>query len=160
MSEMTFEQFREKLIRWSAVLPKEMKKALTEAAHTVQREAQEKHLSGPRMPRGVGDETNATLSSSEPRHSFRLRRSIAIDVVVKPGEVSATIGTNMPYARIHEYGGMMSAPGAGFRVMPARPFLRPSLAAKHHEIFEKLRVRMFESYNQEGVTGILRGGLE
>ena len=142
MSELTFEQFREKLLRWSVILPQAAKKALTEAAITVQREAQEAHLTGPRMPRGAGGTTNATLAVGQSRKGHiggRLRQSIAIDVQVKPGEVSATVGTNVFYGRLHEL---------GIGKMPERPFLRPSLSANHHQIFESLRIRMIESYSK------------
>lgn len=173
MSELTFEQFRDKLLRWSVNMPQAAKKALTEAAETVRREAQESHLSGPRMPRGVGHDTQATLAV----RTGRLRRSIAIEVNVKPGEVSATVGTNVSYGRYHEEGrkwhqasrGQLSQGGRFAKAkmsrrrmatasmvligdhdvtLPERPFLRPSLNKKHTEIFEKLRVRMFESYNK------------
>lgn len=138
MSELTFEEFREKLVRWAARMPQEAKKALTEAAETVRREVQAGHLTGPKMPRGVGHDTEATLAV----RTGRLRRSIAIGVTVDKEKVSATVGTNVWYGRIHELG------EGG---MPERPFLRPSLAAKHSQIFTMLRTRLFESYN-EGVV--------
>lgn len=149
MSVITLEELRDKLTRWSVVAPQACKKALTEGAETVRREVQEKHLSGPRMPRGVGDPTDATLQPI----SNTLRRSITKEVTVKPGEVSAIIGTNVVYAARHEFGyESYTKISRGFGTYlrkgttPARPFMRPSLAAKREEVFQKLRVRLFESY--------------
>jgi phage gpG-like protein len=133
VSTITLDELHAKLMRWSVLMPEACKKALTEGAELVRREAQASHLSGPKMPRGVGDDQDATLAV---RTGF-LRRSISRTVDVHPGEVSAFVGTPLWYGRVHEL---------GLGKMPRRSFLRPSLEFKHDVVFEMLRKRFFESY--------------
>lgn len=142
------EEFQQKLGRWWTLYPREAKQALTKAALLVSNEVQGRHLTGPKMPRGVGGTTDATLATQ----SGRLRRSIWHSVEqLGPSTVSARVGTNVRYARIHEYGGtIQNAWGRNIRVtMPERPFLRPSL--------EKMRPRALEIIQQAMVDSLAGG---
>jgi len=136
------DELRKKLERWAKVAPEEVKIALRIGGRLVENEAKDKHLRGPRMARGVGDPTNATLD----RVSGRLYGSIATRVTaLKTGQFSATVGTNVrskkgiPYPRNHEL---------GLAGMPARPFLRPSLEKKRPEVFEEIRKAFMKSYGK------------
>jgi len=73
----------------------------------------ENRLTGPR-PKYLGVKTG------------RLRASITVGKVVKRGtEWLTTIGTNVIYARTHEF-------GSEKRNIPARPFLRPTIEDKNN----------------------------
>ena len=85
----------------------------------IRAEAVQKHLSGPRMPRGIGDEKNATLQPV----TGTLRASVQTEVQVGPQRASAKVFTNTVYARKHEFGDGV----------PKRPFLRPALEAKRED---------------------------
>ncbi len=135
MSEVQdLKAFSDKLMRWSVLMPKELKNALQIGGELVRREVQEKHLSGPKMPRGVGDESNATLAVQ----TGTLRRSIALRIRVATGDVSAEIGTTVGYGRRHEEGLMV----------PERPFLRPSIVAKRSEVMRQVERSVMESYGK------------
>ena len=95
---MTMEQLQAKIQRWMRIAPQELKEALTKGAKLATREAQSAHLSGPKMPRGVGDLTRATLAVK----TGRLRRSITERVTVTKDRVTAQVGTNVKYGRTHE----------------------------------------------------------
>lgn len=129
------DQMRARLLRWAADAPKEVKLVLSQGAELVRREAQEKHLSGPKMPRGVGDPNNATLAVQ----TGTLRRSISQRIKVALGDVQAEVGTGVNYGRKHEL---------GLGNMPERPFLRPSLERKHSEVFKLIREAFFKSYGR------------
>jgi phage gpG-like protein len=129
------EAFRARLLRWSQIAPKEVETVLKQGAELVRREAQEKHLSGPKMPRGVGDEENATLAVQ----TGTLRRSISLRVHVAEGKIQAEVGTKVGYGRKHEL---------GLEGMPERPFLAPSLKRKATEIFNMIRAAFFKSYGK------------
>lgn len=125
-----------KLERWAKVAPEAVKKTLSAAAMLVSGEVQLKHLSGPKMPRGVGNETTATLAV----RTGRLRRSITQRVRVESsGKFSAMVGTNVGYARKHEL---------GLEGLPHRPFLRPSLEKKRPEVFKFIEEAMMKSYGK------------
>lgn len=144
MARLTYEQFTEKLDRWWRLMPEEAWRAVSRAAVLVSNEVQRGHLSGPKMPRGVGGETDATLA----RQSGRLVRSIFHSVKrpsqMKRGEkISARIGTNVVYGRAHEY-------GYEPRGLPARPFLRPSLAKEQPRALRLIMESMTKSYEKAG----------
>ena len=130
------DELRKKLERWAKVAPEEVKIALRRGGRLVENEAKLHHLMGPRMARGVGDPTNATLA----RVSGDLYRSISTRVrALKTGEFSATVGTVIPYGRKHEL---------GLQGMPPRPFLRPSLEKKRPEVFEEIRKAFMKAYGK------------
>lgn len=69
--------------------------------------------------------------------SGTLRRSINRVVTETPSGVFATVGTNVVYAAIHEYGGATGRNGSV--QMPVRSFLRSTLAERETTIRETLR---------------------
>jgi len=137
----SIEALRQKLLRWARKAPEEVRRVLRIGAMMVQREAQEHHLSGPKMAPG---ESGGLMWSTLAVQTGRLRRSIAMRVTVKPGEIEALVGTNVPYGRIHELG-LRNARGIK---MPPRPFLKPSLIVMRPKIFDLIRKAAFESYGK------------
>lgn len=130
------DKLAKRLERWVKVAPEEVKKVLTLGARKVQTEAKTRHLSGPKMPRGLGDPDNATLAV----RTGRLRSSIAIRVMaLQSGKFSAQVGTNVKYGRKHEM---------GLEGLPERPFLRPSLEKKRPEIFKMIEEAFLKSYGK------------
>jgi len=134
---MSMEQLQDKVQRWMRIAPQQLKEALLKGAKFVTKEAQSKHLSGPKMPRGVGDLTNATLAVQ----SGRLRRSINENVEVSKNRVIARVGSNVIYAKVHEKG--LTVRG---HKMPERPFLRPSLEVKKPRVMEMILDSFMEAY--------------
>jgi len=132
---MTMEQLRDKIQRWMRVAPQALKEALLKGAKLVTKEAQSTHLSGPKMPRGLGDPTRATLAVQ----TGRLRRSINERVTVSKDRVIAQVGTNVLYGRKHE---------EGLEKMPERPFLRPSVEEKKPRVMELILDTMMGAYNR------------
>jgi len=132
---MTMEQLQEKIQRWMRIAPQELKEALLKGAKLVTKEAQSVHLSGPKMPRGVGDPIRATLAV----RSGRLRRGIAERVTVTKDRVTAQVGTNVKYGRVHE---------KGLGKMPERPFLRPSVEEKKPRVMELILEGFMGAYNR------------
>jgi phage gpG-like protein len=53
----------------------------------------------------------------------RLRRSVHHEVTVEPGRVTGTVGTNVRYGRIHEFGGTVQIPAHARQV--SQVFGRP-----------------------------------
>jgi phage gpG-like protein len=89
-----------------------------------------------------------------------LRRSIRPDAKFEGGEIVGKVGTNVSYARPHEFGGTFRVPShtrmqsqafgraitpvrvnvrAHSVTFPERAFLRPSLAEKREEVLAALR---------------------
>jgi len=138
VDDRAIKEFQQKVERWCRVAPEEVKKALKLGGEKVRAEVQFRHLSGPRMPRGIGDPVNATLGTGS--GDWRLKNSIALRVMaLESGKFSAQIGTNVPYARKHEY---------GLEGMPERPFLRPSIEKKRPEVFDTIAKAFMESYGK------------
>jgi len=63
--------------------------------------------------------------------SGRLRSSIAHRIEEADGEITAKIGTNVKYARIHEYGGTIRPKRAKHLTIPLGPALTPSGVARY-----------------------------
>lgn len=136
MAEYTLKQYKDKLDKWAKDFPNDMERALKTAGEFVRGEAVEKHLSGPRMARGRGSKTSATLS----RVSGDLANSLATRVVKSGDRLNAEVGTfkfRLKYASQHEYGD---------KTMPERSYLRSSLKAKKDKILEYLLKMMKKSY--------------
>ena len=154
MAQYTYEQFKEKLDRWWRLMPEEAWKAVSRAAAIVAAEVQKGHLSGERMPRGVGGTTNATLAVISNRLRGSIWHSVKRPSQMQGGEISARIGTNVKYARIHEYGGVIkNAFGRGqhrMAFMPMRPFLRPSLTKEQPRALRMILEAMTKSYEKAG----------
>jgi len=151
---MTFAEFNQRWGRLGPAFPAEISRALQKAARLVQRTSQEKYLTGPR-PLRLGVVTG------------RLRRSIETKVEVNGTRVEALIGTNVEYARIHEYGGGISRRGGflggqlGVRGatrttgrMPARPFLAPAIRDQQQET-----IRLVHKATVDFIARTLRGAL-
>lgn len=85
---------------------------LTQAGLLLQAWSVKNRLRGPR-PKYLGVRTG------------RLYSSIGVYRSINRNEYSVKIGTNVEYARIHEFGGRVGKYGRG--IMPARPFLRPAI---------------------------------
>ena len=132
---LTMEQLQGKIQRWMRIAPEKLKKALLKGAKIATKEAQSKHLSGPKMPRGIGHPTRATLAVQ----TGRLRRSINERVTVSKDRVTAQVGTNVKYGRAHE---------EGLGKMPERPFLRPSIEEKKPRVMELILDAMMGAYNR------------
>lgn len=128
-------------------MPQVVEKALNAGASLVVREAQMHHLNGPtsRGSYAVGAGlASVTADESLSRISSRLFRSIGKRVTVSNKEITAEVGSNVAYARIHEYGGLT---GRGHRtVMPARPYLRPSVVAQKLAVWNLIRERIMNAY--------------
>lgn len=130
----TFDEWNSFIARTAKSLPNVVKKALTIGTREVRTEAVLKHLSGPKMPKGIGDPKNATLA----RQSGDLAGSIQTKVKVDPDKVYGKVFTNMKYAGRHE---------RGTDGMPKRPFLNPSLDAKEESARELVRKAILEALN-------------
>jgi hypothetical protein len=136
MPEMDMKQFNEKVNRWMKDFPEEVEKALGAGAAMVHGEAIDKHLSGPRMGKGIGSNTNATL---QPR-TGNLKNSISFRVLKKGTQLTGQVGNwknPLVYARVHE---------EGLGHAPKRPFLKSSLRAKKKQIVDFILKAMMRSY--------------
>ena len=134
MATLTMEQFKKKITNWSKGMDKTVEKALGKASNKVRSEAVKNHLSGPKMPRGKGSLTDATLQP----HTGDLRSSINTKVSVHTGKMKATVGSAISYAKKHEKG----------ISVPKRPFLKPSLEEKRKEIDDIILDGMMEAYKK------------
>lgn len=158
MAKQDLPAFQKKLRRWIRMMPREMETALNRGADIVVAEVQRGHLSGPKMPRGVGSQSGATLASK----TGTLRRSITKVVRVAGQRVVAKIGTRLKYAAVHEFGATIrpvrarllrweDETGAHFAKqvkIPARPFLRPSVQAKRPAVMEEILRAAMRGYKK------------
>lgn len=154
---LTMEQFQRKVQTWHRRAPETLRLGLTEAAIIVTKEVRDKHLGGPKMARGRGSSTSATLAPV----SGKLLASVGYRVSVTGDRIKAEVGTNLKYARIHEYGGIIKPVKGKFLKfeiggrtifakqvkIPARPFLRPSVKAKRPEVVRILADHFMRSYD-------------
>jgi phage gpG-like protein len=151
MPEMSMKEFNEKIERWSKDFPEAAAKGLGSAAAEVHKEVIEKHLSGPAGARTLQPRTGGLKNSI----TFRVKRA--------GGRLTAEIGNwknPLPYARIHEYGGMITPKKGNFLVfkigerfiftkkvvIPERSYLRSSLRDKRKKIVEMLLSAIKRSY--------------
>ncbi len=142
MGRYTPKQYERKLKRWLRTMDPAVKEALRRGGEIVRREALLKHLSGPKMPKGVGSETSATLA----RPSGHLAGSIRAYVQKHGGKLHGLVsggGSGIKYAAVHEYGYKR-------RGIPERSFLRSSLNAKRKQIMRVLLDGMMDSYRRAG----------
>ena len=102
---------------------------------------------------GLKIETTAVkeyLSGPRPDKLDRVTGTLAASInTQKQGNHTVSIGTNVEYARIHEYGGTIQHAGGGVGYMPARPFLRPAGDDNKAEISE---------YIQKYIKYVIRDG--
>jgi hypothetical protein len=125
---MTLEEHQRSIEEFKRRLPDAQEKALRKAAILMVATSRRKHLSGPRMPRGVsGGFDGSTLASKTGmimRIHYLLKRT--------GSEVTGQVGMNLTnrgynYPAAHEYGKGR---------MPERPWLRPAVAAHQKELYE------------------------
>ncbi len=140
MARYNPEQFQRKLNAWSKKMPLTVAKALNRGAALIVREAKG-HLRGPTS--AGGGFANETLS----RRSSRLFFNVNKRVRVLAGSVTARIGTNVPYGRIHEYGGWTGRNHASY--IPRRPYLRPSIEKRRRATTKLILDEMMRSYRVE-----------
>ena len=134
---MTFAEFQERLNQAGRLLIPEMARAMQRGARLVQRWSQQYYLKGPR-PEKLGVVGG------------RLWRSITTAVEVEGTRVTALVGTNVVYGRIHEKGGTIR-PRRGQYLhfkglrgwvmvrqvhMPPRPFLSTAIRDKQKEVIQ------------------------
>lgn len=97
-----------------AALREEVLKLLKEGGDRFKREMLTKHLSGPTGP------TSLSVQSGD------LRRSLDTGVATFSGQnqvrLYAVIGLGLPYAKIHEYGGIVTAKNAQYLAIPLPGF--------------------------------------
>jgi len=157
---MTPEQYERKLKNWIKTGPKAVKPALTRAAVEVIAFAQKKYLGAPKkMPRGV---SGGFFGSHLAAPTGTLRKSLTKKIKVSSKGVSARIGSNLKYAAIHEYGGIIRGKGGGklhfviagkhYMVdsvkIPARPYLRPSIQKNRPRILELVSDAFIGAYKR------------
>lgn len=160
MATYTVDQFRKKLERFARTQPRIVHNAVKSAAEMVRTEAVTKHLSGPKMARGVGSKTNATLQPD----TGGLRSSVHTRVYRSGGRIRGTVGTNKKYAKIHEYGGTIRPKTAKYLkfkaggrfysaqevTIPERSYLRSSLDKKRRAVLNLMLRKLIEGYKQSG----------
>ncbi len=134
---MTWPQFEKKIDRWVRDFPDAVENALETGGEIILGEAQRKHLSGPKMPKGVGNPMRGTL---QPR-SGDLKTRLNKRVRVSRTDVSLRVGSNMVYAATHEYGDPR-------RGIPARPFLRSSRDARIDDVKAIILKRIMAAYER------------
>lgn len=69
---------------------------------------------------------------------LQVKRQLLSSINSRSTDTKAIIGTNKPYARIHNEGGTIKHPGGHDIKMPKRPFLR-LLRKERANIFDKIR---------------------
>ena len=140
MARYTMEEYEKKIKHWGRDMPGALEAALQKGAEIVRREVVLKHMRPPKMPVGVGSQMNATLKP----HTGDLRGSIMAYTKRRGTSIRGFIsggGASVKYAAVHEYGWPAHN-------IPARPYLRSSLAAKRTEILKGILRAMHESYRR------------
>lgn len=144
MKPMSAEEFRAKMERWVRVMPREVERGMLRAANIARTEAVTAHLSGPKMPVGVGSPTRATLA----RRSGDLAGSIFAEARRDGGRITGVVGSRgVVYAAIHEFGGVIRAANGAAIVMPERSYLRSSIASKAREIVDAISDSVMEGHD-------------
>ena len=160
---MSMEQWQRKVDRWRSGLNDAAYGALRRGAMRVVATSQRKYLTGPR-PLRLGVMTG------------RLRRSVHYRMSRIPAP-KAKVGTNVKYAKIHEYGGKIDHPGgtayfptekgqvrfisnkaaAGHNYprtqahkikIPPRPFLRPAVNQELPRVMRMIRDAVVGAYGK------------
>jgi len=134
MAKYTLQEWQNKLERFAAKNEKIVKKHLGRGLQVVRKEVVVEHLSGPKMPSGVGDTTNATLA----RQTGDLATSINTKTSVRRNKIRGSIVTNVPYAKKHELG----------QGVPKRPFMAPSVEAKREEVTQMILDGIMREYER------------
>lgn len=159
MAKQSLEEFNKKLKRWMRAMPKEVEISVKRGADFVIAYIQKEHLSGPKMPRGVGHASKATLAVGK---GDRLRKAINKRVSVTARRITALIGVKLKYGPIHEFGGIIrpkrfkflhwkDETGEHFAKkvkIPARPYLRPSIREKRKDVMVEILEGAMRSYRK------------
>jgi len=153
------DEFQAKLKRWVAEQPQDVERGLKRAALDIIAHTQSRRLRGPKMPRGVsGGFAGSRLAVGV----GRLWRSLTHQVRIDGSRITAKVGTNVKYARIHEFGGRIRAKKGGWLhfkvggqwvkvkevVIPERPFLRPSVVEKFQATLKHVKDAVMEGYRR------------
>lgn len=77
-----------------------------------------------------------SIQNKESKHGLESIRRI----LVVGKDLVAEMGSSVPYAAIHEYGGQ--AGRGGSTTIPARPYLNPALKASDTMIFHNLKLKL------------------
>lgn len=155
----TPEQYEKKLKTWAKNSPEAIERGLNKAATEIIGTARTQHLSGPKMAWG---KTGGFLRSTLAAPTGTLKGSLAKRVSVTAGKIIAQVGSNLKYARIHEYGGTIMAKGSGrlhFVVngihytpksvkIPERPYLRPSVDSQRKRTLQIISEEYIGAYNR------------
>ena len=136
MARYTPEQYQRKLKKWARNTPQAVVAGLKKGTEIIRTEAVVQHLSGPKMPKGVGNKMNATLA----RRTGLLAGSVRTKVKVASNRISGAVGTNVKYAHNHEKG----------TTVPERPFLAPSLEKKRKDALEAILSALMAEYRAAG----------
>jgi len=128
---MTFDGLVNKLGQAERDYNKAIKRAYKRTAIQMVSTSRGKHLSGPRMPRGVGGGFDGSTLASKTGMIMRVHYVIS----ESGGEIVGRVGTNLTnrgyaYPRAHEY---------GLDKMPERPWLRPAVAAHQQDLVDEIR---------------------
>jgi hypothetical protein len=138
---MTLEEHAASVRTMQDKMPQSVERAMKRIAILMIADSRRKHLSGPKMPRGMGGGfDNSTLAS---KHGLIMRITSLIERVA--GGVTGRIGTNLtnkgyPYPRAHEY---------GLGKMPERPWLRPAIAGRQQELADEIVSEILKSLGHE-----------
>jgi len=139
----TPEQYERKLKTWAKNSPEAIERGLNKAAVEIIATARSQHLSGPKMARG---KTGGFLRSTLAAPTGTLKRSLTKRVSVTAGKIIAQVGSNLKYARIHEYGGRagrnQSVP------IPERPYLRPSVDSQRKRTLQIISEEYIGAYKR------------
>ena len=68
-----------------------------------------------------------------------LQRSITTELSVTGKEIAASVGTNVGYAPVHEFGAVITDRAGVARFIPPRPFLLPAFEAKRGAVLEDFK---------------------
>ena len=151
----TPESIERKFKKFAAELPRAAAAEMKSATRLVKRQAQQRHLSGPRMAVGMGSQANPTIDSKG-----SLRNSLRTHVRRRGGTIVAQVEARHGLANILHNGGTQVAKRGktfvfevlGRRVvtdrvrMPARPFLRAAHRKKRREIAKGMLAAMKRRY--------------
>jgi len=145
---LTPKQFERKFKKWQKKFPEFVYQGLEKAAIKIVARAQGTYLSGPKSRTRLGVVTGT------------LRKSITYKMRKNP--VMASVGTNLVYAPIHEYGGTIRAKGSGYLrfkmgdkwvttksvKIPARPYLRPSIKDQRQQTEKYIADAVVQGYGR------------
>ena len=150
VAKLTVNDFEKKLKRWSKKSPDAAFRGLKKGTKLILKDSKRKHMSGPRMPWGVGSLTNPTIDSKG-----RMRSMMKSVVKKRTGtkEVYANVRSTNGLSKILHDGGVVNRakpfifpiPGENRWARtnrieyPKRPFLRVSVEKKKKDVLNLIR---------------------